>query len=318
MTNILLNLNLEHHIERHYEIETNRSIWLQHIDVEEEFFEDRLDHCLKIPEDNPFNEFILEEFGLENAKDDFEYLQNTTFTNFFKASNVDVPRCFKKTKTIRRSINEVEILKLNNYLMRQGKRAKTFKFLSNSINTSFNNYIDSNKIEYNSWPNWKQLFVTLNYMSYQSNYYSIYNRSGVEFDNYGYQIIPEGSHINFKWLLNPIIVDNIDKMLPMFSFYIYKVDKKIFKNTRGKSGKFTFIWKYVSQYKRNFLVMHWLMKELRLKPGRSLQNRVDATIDSLVFSPKKTWIWKVKKFSYNYVYYNCRKSLADTYRTVKN
>jgi hypothetical protein len=75
-------------------------------------------------------------------------------------------------------------------------------------------------------------------------------------------------------------------MLPMFSFYIYKVDKKIFKNTRGKSGKFTFI--YVSQYKRNFLVMHWLMKELRLKPGRSLQNRVDATIDSLVFSPKKT------------------------------
>jgi hypothetical protein len=93
---------------------------------------------------------MLEEFGLENAKDDFEYLQNTTFTNFFKASNVDVPRCFKKTKTIRRSINEVEILKLNNYLMRQGKRAKTFKFLSNSINTSFNNYIDSNKIEYNS------------------------------------------------------------------------------------------------------------------------------------------------------------------------
>ena len=35
-------------------------------------------------------------------------------------------------------------------------------------------------------------------------------------------------------------------MLPMFSFYIYKVDKKIFKNTRGKSGKFTFIWKYIT------------------------------------------------------------------------
>jgi hypothetical protein len=107
-------------------------------------------------------------------------------------------------------------------------------------------------------------------------------------------------------------------MLPMFAFYVYKVDKKIFKNTRGKSGKFTFIWKYISQYKRNFLVMHWLMKELRLKPGRSLQNRVDATIDTLVFTPQKTWIWKVKKFSHNYVYYNCRKSLAETYRTSKN
>jgi hypothetical protein len=140
-------------MERHYEIETNKSIWLQHIDVEEEFFEDRLNHCLKIPEDTPFKEFILEEFGLENAKDDFEYLQNTTFTNFFKSANVDVPRCFKKTKTIRRSINEVEILKLNNYLMSQGKRSKTFKFLANSINTSFNSYINLNKTEYDSWPN---------------------------------------------------------------------------------------------------------------------------------------------------------------------
>lgn len=27
----------------------------------------------------------------------------------------------------------------------------------------------------------------------------------------------------------------------LFSFYIYKVDKHIYKNSRGKSGKFTFI-----------------------------------------------------------------------------
>jgi len=316
--NLLLNFNLEHHIERHYEIESDKTIWLQHIDVEEEFFEDRLSHCLKVPQDFIFEEFLLEEFGLENAKEDFEYLKNVTFTNFFKSSNVDVPRCFRRTKTIRRPINEVEILKLNNYLMRQGKRAKTFKFLSRSINKSFNDYITANRGEYSNEPNWKQLFITLNYMSYNNNKYRLYNREGLEFDNYGYQLTSEGSHINFKWLLNPIIVSNIYKMLPMFAFYVYKVDKKIFKNTRGKSGKFTFIWKYISQYKRNFLVMHWLMKELRLKPGRSLQNRVDATIDTLVFTPQKTWIWKVKKFSHNYVYYNCRKSLAETYRTSKN
>jgi hypothetical protein len=34
---------------------------------------------------------------------------------------------------------------------------------------------------------------------------------------------------------------SLDELSPMFSFYIYKVDKKIFKNTRGKSGKYTFI-----------------------------------------------------------------------------
>lgn len=316
--NILINFNLEHHIERHYEIESDKSIWLQHINVEEEFFEDRLSHCLKIEQDSPFEEFLLEEFGLENAQEEFDFLKNVTFTNFFKSSNVDVPRCFRKTKTIRRPINEVEILKLNNYLMRHGKRSKTFKFLSNSLNTSFDKYIDENRFEFLTYPNWKELFLTLNYMSYSSSKYQIFNRSSIEFDNYGYKLLPEGSHLNFKWLLNPVIVDNIYNMLPMFSFYIYKVDKKIFKNTRGKSGKFTFIWKYVAQYKRSFLVMHWLMKEMRLKPGRSLQNRVDGAIESLVFTPKKTWIWKVKKFSHNYVYYNCRKSLAETYRTSKS
>ena len=34
---------------------------------------------------------------------------------------------------------------------------------------------------------------------------------------------------------------NLQKLTPIFVFYIYKVDKKIFKNTRGKSGKYTFI-----------------------------------------------------------------------------
>jgi len=41
-------------------------------------------------------------------------------------------------------------------------------------------------------------------------------------------------------------------ILPIFSLYIYKVDKFIYKNTRGKSGKFTFIWKYITPYKRLF------------------------------------------------------------------
>lgn len=76
--------------------------------------------------------------------------------------------------------------------------------------------------------------------------------------------------------------------LPMFSFYIYKVDKKIFKNTRGKSGKFTFIWKYVAPYKRLFLVMHWLLKELRVRPGRAFTDRLTATLSAITLTPKKT------------------------------
>lgn len=102
----------------------------------------------------------------------------------------------------------------------------------------------------------------------------------------------------------------------MFSFYIYKVDKQIFKNTRGKSGKYTFIWKYVTQYKRIFLVMYWLLKELRMMQGRTIGDRLTQLLRGFIFNPSGTWIHKIKKFSTNYVYRNCRRTLAEHYRTV--
>ena len=142
--NLLITFNSDHNIGHHHETETNKNSFLQYMDFDKKFFEQRLDHCLNFSQNTPFNEFMLEEFSKENAKNEFEYLSNITFTNFFKSSSVDVPRCFKRTKTIRRSINEIEILKLNNYLMRQGKRYKTFKFLSKSINQTFNSYINEN------------------------------------------------------------------------------------------------------------------------------------------------------------------------------
>lgn len=62
-----------------------------------------------------------------------------------------------------------------------------------------------------------------------------------EVTTFGHTMLPVGKNIEDEWNLNTLIFKNIYQMLPMFSFYIYKVDKKIFKNTRGKSGKFTFI-----------------------------------------------------------------------------
>jgi hypothetical protein len=117
------------------------------------------------------------------------------------------------------------------------------------------------------------------------------------------------------WGVRDLIFKNLNDLKPLFAFYIYKVDKKIFKNTRGKSGKYTFIWKYVSSYKRLSLVMHWVIKELRMKPGRTLTDRLRLVIQTIAQNPENTWMFKVKRFSHNYVYRNCRKTLAETYRT---
>lgn len=125
--------NIEHHIERHYEIESDKNYILQQLDVNEEFYDDRLYHCLAIRESLEFTDILLDHYGEHESIDDFNYLKERTFTSFFRDNSIDVPRCFNKTRSVRRPINQIDLLKLNNYLMRDGKRLKVFKYLSASL-----------------------------------------------------------------------------------------------------------------------------------------------------------------------------------------
>jgi hypothetical protein len=59
-----------------------------------------------------------------------------------------------------------------------------------------------------------------------------------------------------EFKINDMLAQIFKRFNYLFSFYIYKVDKKIYKNSRGKSGKHTFVWKYIAPYKRNLLIMH--------------------------------------------------------------
>jgi hypothetical protein len=37
------------------------------------------------------------------------------------------------------------------------------------------------------------------------------------------------------------LISKLYSLKPLFHFYIYKVDKQIYKNSRGRSGKYTFL-----------------------------------------------------------------------------
>jgi hypothetical protein len=162
---------------------------------------------------------------------------------------------------------------------------------------------------------WKDIFLSLNFFSLNKKKYKIFSNFKNEPTTFNNKITLEGKSITTECDLSLIFFNNISKLTPVFSFYIYKVDKKIYKNSRGRSGKFTFIWKYVSPYKRLFLVMHWLVKELRSSPGRSLNDRIVQLLKTVILTPEKTSAFKIRKFSHNYVYMNCRKTLAETYVT---
>jgi hypothetical protein len=74
MNHLDLNLiikNTEHHLERHYEIETTKSYYLQYVYVSDEFYEDRFSHCLGMSESVDLKNLLLDEYGSHAAAEDF-------------------------------------------------------------------------------------------------------------------------------------------------------------------------------------------------------------------------------------------------------
>ena len=311
----LLHKNLEHNIERHYETNLNINYYYQYILLKEDFFREKLQHCLTLSDSKLFFAELEDGYGMYDTVDSFWYLNHSTFNLFFSESLVDIPKCFKKTKSVKRLNNEIDLLKFNNYFMRKGLRYKSFTFLAQTLWSLLTELQTSNYRINKTFTSWRDLFIVFTSITFNTTYNTL-SFDKEELVTFGHKQDATLKNIEFNWGIRSLLFQHFQHFLPMFSFYIYKVDKKIFKNTRGKSGKYTFIWKYVAPYKRNFLVMHWILKELRVTPGRTLGDRLHGLLRTLILKPKQTWIWRVKKFSYNYVYRNCRRTLAESYRTV--
>jgi len=177
--------------------------------------------------------------------------------------------------------------------MSHGKSLKTINILNTAWHNSLNYYSK--------------------FLNYHTNWYLLYkNLLFINQNMSGLQNISQQKQ-SLKFLLSRFV----RKSQSIFSLYTYKISKNIYKNTRGKSGKFMFVWKYVPTYKRLFIVSNWLIKELRVLTFRKLQLRLTNLLLNIAHVPKQMWAFRVKTFSYNYVYRSCRKTLASTYLSTK-
>ena len=270
------------------------------------------DSCSK----NFFDEVQQNFFDRElyNMKDLLIGISDSQFKTFFKNLGVDTPEVLNKTKSLKRMKGLTPLSRLSLYLARSGQKLKSTKLILNS----FFEIINTLKLE--NWSSgiltdWRSInmLLTLSVVR-NSKLNKLSDLKNFEIsDNF---LIKRGDLLKTnEFTINNILAQNFKKFNYLFSFYIYKVDKQIYKNSRGKSGKYTFVWKYLAPYKRNFLIMHWLSKEVRISSGKTLQERLDIVLKNFVFNTHSTWIWKIKKFSLNYVYYNLRRTLGETYKT---
>ena len=259
-------------------------------------------------EDVTHDEYTNRFLGADIFFSQYDYLILSKFSFFFTNLTIDIPVCFQKSNSLFRLSNELTLIKLINFFMKNGKKLQIQILVTSMLIKIFqSNYYLITK---NNNLLWHQFYLNFT----QINYNTFYTNTNLCFQNNIFSdVIKDFSKSNnvFSFFFKELLT-----ILPIFSLYIYKVDKFIYKNTRGKSGKFTFIWKYITPYKRLFWVFHWLSKELKLQTGKKLKRRLHSLFISIFFNKKSLFLYKIKKFSYNYIYENCKNSLQKTYKTV--
>ena len=277
------------------------------------------DDLLQIKEHCTRNFFLKFQYNyfLKEAHDVSQILVNikeSRFKAFFKDLDIDTPCILNKTKSLKRLGGATHLNKLSAYLLRSGKKLKVLKVLLYILNGVSDTIKSSFFLDYKSL-NWRSLyFTTVTYLHKSS---ALFKFSNLPYNTLSLNYKLSRDEISkLEYLTtNELIFQTFKKFNFLFSFYIYKVDKQIYKNSRGKSGKYTFVWKYVAPYKRNLLALHWLIKEMRITSGKTIYSRVTQVLNNFLFNTNHTWIWKIKRFSLNYTYFNLRRTLGETYRT---
>lgn len=256
----------------------------------------------------------------EDFLNEFLYLRKSSFVNFFVNSMVDVPVCFKKSKSLHNRGFELPVLKFSNFLMRAGKREKIVRVLFQAVRALLLS-LRSDKLtvhkDARSWLDLYRLTACALRFRYGSDAADkaialrAFLRSG-----YGVSFNSYSRFCNDSFFLKNYLLSRLSGVSPVFSYFIYSVDKNVRKFSRGKSGKYTFVWKYVAPYKRQILAMRWVAKDVKFYQSKSVSDRLIKVLSGLTNSPEKSFAWKSKIFAHNYVFRNFRKSLMSTLRTT--
>lgn len=258
-------------------------------------------------------------FNDSNQINNYFYLRKLTFISFFINNMIDVPICFKKSKSLKFKTFELPLLKFSNFLMKKGKREKITRLLFQTMRFFF---LSQNNKNYgnNSLTNWLTFYLLFNnlFLNYESSiknntfFFDIHSNPQYSFSSF---MTNEDNFTNQDSFLKNFVLNQLSQVSPVFSYFIYSVDKNIRKFSRGKSGKYTFVWKYVAPYKRLYLAMRLIAKDIKFFNSKKLNERVEKTFYILNTNIQKSLLWKSKIFSHNYVFKNFKKSLMSSLRT---
>jgi hypothetical protein len=193
--------------------------------------------------------------GLEDAFSE----EQITLSSFFASQLVDVPRTFLKSKSLFTPTARLPKQKLINLLMRHGLRLRTVKTYSLALSqlTRVGASSPARDVRGSSW---RSFYIALTNSTLQMNAQNVTlnnlcdpkrsytDTRNVRFSLSKYSILKQEPS-------QTLLFNRLSDFIPLFSFFIKKVDKNKRKHSRGKSGKYQIIWKYVPRYKRLLIVL---------------------------------------------------------------
>lgn len=284
---------------------------------------------LQTHDQNVFNDFE------SNFYSNYSYLAQKSFIDFFMKNSIDVPICFKKSNSLKFKNFDLPIVRLINFLMKKGKKEQTTR----CVLTGFFYFIKKLKKStsattflINSWLIFFRLFYVTNffflncnfneenlrYKAWLANEQFFFFKSTQNTAFSSSLVFHEDGSLSFndRFFIKSFFIDCLKKILPLFFFYIYNVDKNVKKFSRGKSGKYVFIWKYVPEYKRLKTIIKLISKQVKFYQKKNFIERLVLNFSHIYFKNKKSFVYKTKTFSYNYVFKNFKRTLMKNYLTI--
>lgn len=222
---------------------------------------------------------------------------NYTFLTYLNLSNYSLPAkvlwfttffnkhsyLFKKKnkKFLKKTPTDLVLEKFLNFFIFKGRKLPLVLF--------FNNWLTFNKLNtpYSVGPFLLNLYV--------QSIAEVKEARLIKTDGLGIRFF-------LSQLLLSTVTSFFTKINPIFIFRFNRIDKRIRKYSRGKSGKYKCVFKYLPSYKRLSFLFLILRRDLLLSKDLKFFSKMHALLNNFFFN-SKSLIFNIKKFS-NFFFIN--------------
>jgi len=264
----------------------------------------------------------------------FFWQRYPTLVSFFMSQAIDIPISFQKAKSLYSKTMTKPNLRFITMLMRHGRKPyinKTYAYAMINLARAFQSqtqaldvnehwrayYLLFNQFRFIGLPKTEASTSTTSSTKPNSPFnYSSKFRKFELYDSRNQRYSTTVSEIIPLVRVEETLYNDLLTYLPVFSFSIRRVDKLKRRHSRGKSGKYSVIWKYTPKYKRFITVLWWLVRDIRFQKTRTFSARFSRSLYTLFFDKSTHLVYKLRNFVHNYVFQHHKKNLLKTLKSV--